>query len=132
LYLKEDKMDLYGFLKRKEMEVFKILNNISGVGPKSALYLSSCGSIEKLKDDMENGKLKVKGIGEKRMQKILLELTGMIKEMKKEENVSDEAIDALSSLGFSVKDAKELLKKIPKGIEKTEDKVKEVLKLVGK
>jgi Holliday junction resolvasome RuvABC DNA-binding subunit len=35
-------------------------------------------------------------------------------------------------LGFSVKDAKELLKKIPKGIEKTEDKVKEVLKLVGK
>lgn len=135
LYLKEDRMDLYGFLKREESEVFKVLNEISGVGPKSSLYLSSYGSLENLKNEIEKGDfhLKVKGIGEKRMQKILLELTGKIKEMEKgKEDFSDEAISALSSLGFTKKDAKELLKKVPKEIQKTEDKVKEALKLAGK
>jgi len=135
LHLKEDKMDLYGFLKKEERELFKVLNDISGVGPKSSLYLSSYGSLENLKSEIEKGDfyLKVKGIGKKRMQKILLELTGKIKEMKKEKgDSSDEAVVALSSLGFSQKDAKELLKKVPKGIEKTEDRVKEALKLAGK
>jgi len=132
LYLKEDKMDLYGFPSRAELNLFRILKGVSGVGPKISLYLSSFGSIENLKFEIEKGDfyLKVKGIGEKRMQKILLELTGKIKEAsKKKNNLPNEAIDALSSLGFSRKEAENLLKKVPKSFEKTEDKIKEALKL---
>lgn len=135
LHVKEDKMDLYGFLDKKELNLFEVLKGVSGIGPKISLYLSSFGSLENLKSEIEKGDLhsRVKGIGQKKMQKILLELTGKIKEMSKKENdLCDEAVEALFSLGFSKKDARELLKKIPKEIEKTEDKIKEALKLVGK
>src|SRR3989344_4146278 len=104
LHLKEDAAELYGFLTLEELGLFETLNEISGIGPKTAMMLASLGSLEKLKEIMEKGKLpaEIKGIGQKRMQKILLELTGKIKELGPASGFSetDEALDALVSLGF--------------------------------
>ena len=52
LHLKEDAIELYGFLTSDELELFETLNGISGIGPKTALLLSSLGPLEKLKNMM--------------------------------------------------------------------------------
>lgn len=133
LYLREDSAELYGFLNKEELDLFDTLNGISGVGPKTAMMLASLGSLEKLKEMMEAGKLppEIKGIGQKRMQKILLELTGKIKEMKVPEvDLADGTLDALISLGFPRQKAKDALIKIPEELSR-EEKIKRALKILG-
>lgn len=136
LHLKENAVELYGFLSRQELELFETLNNISGIGPKTAMMLASLGSLEKLKEMMEKGQLpgEIKGIGQKRMQKILLELTGKIKELP---NLSrsfdgDEALGALVSLGFPQAKAKEALASVPMEIQDIDQRVKEAIKILGR
>lgn len=135
LHLKEDAAELYGFLNQEELGLFETLNEISGIGPKTAMMLASLGSLEKLKEIMESGKLppEIKGIGQKRMQKILLELTGKIKELKKpnEADSADDAAEALASLGFPKQKVREVLAKIPGDISK-EERIKMALKILGR
>ncbi|MDO8559266.1 MAG: Holliday junction branch migration protein RuvA [bacterium] len=135
LHLKEDAIELYGFLGKEELELFEVLNSISGIGPKTAMMLSSLGSLEKLKEIMESGKLppEIKGIGPKRMQKILLELMGKIKELKKPGAVGpeDDAVEALVSLGFSKQKAGEVLAKISGDLSK-EERIRIAIKALGR
>ncbi|MBI2041683.1 MAG: Holliday junction branch migration protein RuvA [Candidatus Nealsonbacteria bacterium] len=135
LHLREDAIELYGFLNQEELELFGTLNEISGIGPKTAMMLASLGSLEKLKEIMESGKLppEIKGIGQKRMQKILLELTGKIKDLKKPAkiNSADGATEALVSLGFSRQKAQDALAKIPGELPR-EERIKTAIKILGR
>jgi len=137
LNVKENALELYGFLNFEEMELFEVLNNIPGVGPKIALEISSFGSLKKLKEviDKENDNVfkGISGIGRKKTQAIILELSGKIKEMeKKEKTIDNEAEMALVNLGFNRQKVKEALSKIPQEIKDTEEKIKEALKILGK
>jgi len=130
LYFREDLVELYGFLTQKELELFEILNDISGVGPKTALELCSYGDLENLKREMEKEEFyqKGRGIGKKKGQKILLELTGQIKSLTKQGPRFDQALDALVSLGFSRQRAKQALSRVPEEIREPEQRVKQALK----
>lgn len=136
LYSKEETVELYGFLSPVELELFETLNDISGIGPKTAMMLASLGSLEKLKEIMEKRELpaEIRGIGNKRMQKILLELTGKIGEIGKKsaETQEDEVVQSLVSLGFSRQKAKEALSGIPEEVRDTEKRIKEALKILGR
>lgn len=135
LYLKEEAAEFYGFLTSEELNLFETLNEVSGIGPKTALDLSVFSSIENLKKEMEKEDFykKIRGIGKKKMQKILLELSGKIKEIsKKESSENNEVLNALVSLGFPRQKVKQALEKLPKEIGSTEAKIKEVLKILGK
>jgi len=125
LLLKDKEAELYGFLSVEKLKLFKTLKSISGVGPKSALDLSFVNSLEELRDLIEKGE--IKGIGEKKLQKILLEITGKVKSIKKK--TDDDALGGLISLGFKKNQAAEALKKIG-NIEDTEQRIKEALKLL--
>ena len=65
----ERSLRLYGFFSFEELEFFKIIRDISGVGPKSALEISGLGPIEEIKKEIEKGNEKifdeVPGIGRK-------------------------------------------------------------------
>lgn len=134
LHLKEDALELYGFLTKEELELFEALMDVQGIGPKAALSLSSIGSLEALKAAIEKGDTKIfegiKGIGKKKIQKIILELTGRLRELKKDDAIgaTDEALEGLVSLGFPRQRAKEALSKVSPEIKNTEEKVKEALK----
>ncbi len=136
LHLKEEAAELYGFLTQKELEIFEVLNDISGIGPKTAMMLASFGSLQKLKEVIEKGELphEIKGIGKKRAQKILLELTGKINEISvaKKTPEADEALDALVSLGFPSQRAKNALSQVPSNIQDTEERIKKALEYLGK
>jgi holliday junction DNA helicase RuvA len=138
--VREDALDLYGFLKKSDMEFFELLLTVSGIGPKSALAILNSASPDTIKDaiyeDDASHLTKVSGIGKKTAEKIIRELkekvgiqditsdsvarTGKQKE-------SSMAIEALISLGFSADSAREAVKKIDKTLS-TQEQVKLALK----
>lgn len=78
LHVKEDAMQLYGFLKREDLAVFRLLLGVNGVGPKAAMGILSCLSWENLSfailSDDAAAIAKAPGIGKKTAQKVILEL----------------------------------------------------------
>ena len=138
LHVREDIMDLYGFLDKKDLEFFEMLISISGIGPKGAMNILSVASVETLKRAVGNEDstilTKVSGIGQKTAEKIILELKSKISgEFIDEKGGADsEAIDALVSLGYRLQEAREALKKIPHEVKEVGEKIKHALKLLSK
>ena len=140
LNVRENAMELYGFLDQKELEFFEILDGIRGIGPKAALEISSLGSLEKIKERILSKDEKlfegIPGIGKKKAMAIILELTGKIRDISEKSAFAkatvDEAEEGLVSLGFLRQEAKLALSKVSKDIKETEQRIKESLKILGK
>ncbi len=136
--VKEDALDLYGFMTHDELEFFELLMDIRGVGPKSALDIAALGSLEAIKDKVLKQDEKIfagiPGIGLKKAQTIILELTGKIKllDSLKSKASADPVQDALVQLGFTVAQAKEALATVPADIKDMEERIKLALKGLGK
>lgn len=136
----ERSLKLYGFVNFQERELFEIIRNISGVGPKAALEISVEGSLEKIKAKLGKGGnifKGVPGIGPKKAQKIVLELTGIIqasqgKAKKASASSDDEVFSALSRLGFQKEQINQAIEQLPKAIKSTEEKIKKALQILGK
>ncbi|WP_075719521.1 Holliday junction branch migration protein RuvA [Roseburia sp. 499] len=144
LHVKEDDMQLYGFLTRDDLNIFKLLLGVSGIGPKGALAVLSVMTPDDLRFAVlgEDAKAiaKAPGIGNKTAQRVILELkdklsledafeakTAHVAETNTNSlsSVKNEAVQALTALGYS---ASEALKAV-NGVELTEDiTVEEVLK----
>ncbi len=136
-YLRQDTLELYGCLGPEELDFFKFLTKISGIGPKIALTLARFGSPEKLKKEIEEKgstfTKEVKGLGSKKMKQLLLELTGKVKELEKGYiSEREEAVKALANLGFPKEQAKEAVLKVSKDVEEPEEVVEKALKMLGK
>jgi len=138
LHVREKAMDVYGFLNPEDLEMFELLISISGIGPKGALSILNAVSINTLKKAIANEEseilTKVSGIGKKMAEKIILELKNKVGDKFKDQKTGSdsEAIDALMSLGYKLKESREVLKKIPDKIEGVENRVREALKLLGR
>jgi len=135
LVVREDALDLYGFVDKFELEFFELLIGISGVGPKSALSILSLASPDTLRKAVASGNTgyltQVSGIGRKIAEKIVLELRDKIGELEGADTDLEEeaeAVLALESLGYSNREACEALRKVPADITETGAKVKEALK----
>jgi Holliday junction DNA helicase RuvA len=138
-HVKEDAMDLYGFLQKEEMELFEMLISVSGIGPKTALGLIGLSSVENLKTAIVSGKAdflhRAPGIGQKTAERIILELKSKLADeggdgSKLESDIELE--DALVDLGYDKNVSRQAIKKIPEGIVDSEKRLKEALKLLGK
>lgn len=123
LYIREDAMNLYGFLCRDDLNVFKLLIGVSGIGPKGALAILSVMSPDDLRFAVLSGDAKAiskaPGVGNKTAQRIIIELKDKLSleeafEIKSSKNssnanagstVRDEAVQALAALGYSQSDA---------------------------
>lgn len=137
--VREDASDLFGFAEKEDLSFFELLIGISGIGPKTALGILSVATTSTLKKAVVTGDVshivKVSGISKKVADKIVLELKGKIKESSDESIYSHkeevDAIEALKSLGYSHKDAREALKEMPANFS-TSQRIKEALKILGK
>ncbi len=82
LAIRENAHELYGFATREQLEFFKKLLTISGVGPKSALHILSLGPVGELCGAITRGDTEyltqVAGIGKKTAQRIVVELKGKV------------------------------------------------------
>jgi len=137
-YHKEDIQELYGFEKTEELEFFKKLISVNGVGPKSALNILKQGNVGNIKHAIINEKLdvliKVIGIGRKMAQKIILELKNKIQNIESEADNSDDSqvLDALVSLGYSLSESRQVLQEIPDSVIQIQEKIKFALKNLTK
>lgn len=135
-HVREDILDLYGFLDYKELEFFEMLINISGIGPKGALAILGITSIETLRKAIGTGDTsyltKISGIGKKTAEKIVIELRDKVGEEKTGSSLQGEldTLEALKSLGYSQNQAREALKKVPADMD-TNAKIREALKILG-
>jgi len=137
--VKEEALDLYGFLAYEGLEFFEILMGVRGVGPKSALDISDLGSLDKIKERVLRQDEKIfegiPGIGSKKAMTIILELTGKINLLTKSSSAkasADEAESALMQLGFSKQQAKTALENVPANVKDSEQRIKLALKNLGK
>ena len=121
LYIREDRIVLYGFLNNNERDFFKILLDTPGIGPKVALnVLADMGPDEFkqaiLEEDL-NLISSISGIGNKLARKIVLELKEKLKKFKLSYSLTEkvqgrqdfvyDAVEALKALGYPEKEAKQ-------------------------
>ncbi len=141
LHVREDALEMYGFLEKEELDFFETLISISGIGPKSALGILEVAPVMSLKQAIvsedETFFTKVSGVGKKTAQRLILELKTKLSKNVAPVKGSDseqmgEALEALVSLGYNQRDARKSLQEVPKNIEGVEAKVKSALKLLGK
>ncbi|MEK7646316.1 MAG: Holliday junction branch migration protein RuvA [Patescibacteria group bacterium] len=142
LAVRENALDLYGFISQKERGLFELLITISGIGPKSALGIISLIDADTLVRAVRSGStshlVKVSGIGKKTAEKIVLELkdklgglSDMSEEFSTDMSSDADTISALVALGYDAGEARDALKKISKDLTDTGAKVKAVLKLLS-
>lgn len=140
--VREDALDLYGFADQETLKFFELLITISGIGPKSALGILSAAPLSSLREAVVSGETayltKIGGIGKKIADKIVLELKGKVifgsDEVPSASGLgrSDmDALEALKSLGYTQKEARDALEGLDKSIEDTGAKVKAALRVLG-
>lgn len=137
LHVHEELVQLYGFETEEELFFFKKLNSISNIGPKSANNILSAIKLSDLKRAIVNEDMdalnKVSGIGKKTAERIIVELKDKIKKtdtLTGNGREDGDVIDALMSLGYPLKDAREVIKKIPENIKGANDRLKQALKII--
>ncbi|KXS40056.1 MULTISPECIES: Holliday junction branch migration protein RuvA [unclassified Candidatus Frackibacter] len=141
-YVREDKLRLYGFLKMSDLELFEELLGVSKIGPKGAINTLSTLSAKEFKlavakEEIETLK-RVKGIGKKTAQRLILEMKGKIdleKVLAEGDDDSsviinpekEEAVEGLLSLGYSRSEARKAVEMACKEEEITN--VEEIIRL---
>lgn len=126
--VREDAQTLYGFASKMERELFRLLIGVSGVGGNTARMIQSTYSPSELRNIIATGNAvllkNVKGLGLKTAQKIIVDLSGRMVELKGNDAASaalaagvanpvlDEALAALVMLGFQKAASEKVLRKL--------------------
>ena len=129
-HLREDAIQLFGFLSQSEKESFLLLNSVSGIGPKLALSVLSSLSVTDLVHAIQSEDAQmlatVPGIGKKSAGRIALELKDKVgkihgvcpqasaADVSELDGLYEDAFSALVNLGYRAQDAKEALKRVIK------------------
>lgn len=141
--VREDAQDLFGFISKKERDLFEMLITVSGIGPRTALNILSLASVDTLISSIKTGSVahlvKVSGIGKKTAEKITIELGDKLGAIASDDSAMSadvsrdlDAIEALKALGYDVDEARNALKKTDKDIVDTGMKIKAALKVLGR
>ncbi len=138
-YVRDDAIDLYGFLSVARLELFEKFISVSGIGPKAGIALLSQFSVEELQQSILSGDTslltKVSGIGKKTAERLILELKGTLgdalsDDVTNQSNISD-ALNALEQLGYSSHEALQALKTVDRSLS-VEEQIKTALTNLGK
>ena len=133
-YVREDAFCLYGFLTKDDLEIFKKLITVSGIGPKGGLAVLSVMSADDLRFAILAGDAKMiataPGIGKKTAERVILDLRDkismedtMIRRQMVEQSspssrqsgdnqICTEAVEALTALGYTAQEALQAVKKV--------------------
>jgi holliday junction DNA helicase RuvA len=120
--VREDSISLCGFYTESEKEMFELLISVSGIGPKLAISILSGILVDELRHAIMAGDISrivsIPGIGRKTAERLVLELKSRISSVSSEEeakipfSIKNEAIAALTTLGYNLKQAEKSVRDI--------------------
>jgi Holliday junction DNA helicase RuvA len=140
LYLREDGLELYGFLMEEELKFFELLISVAGVGPKSALNILDVAELKELaaavKESRPDLLTRASGIGRKTAERIILELKGKVQAEKSSLTVGRmetdaDLVEALVGLGYRREQAKAALQMVDEKVANLEERLKAALKILS-
>ena len=138
--VKEDAIDLYGFASEDELSFFKLLLEVSGVGPKTALGILNLAGVETLRNAIAAGDAsyltRVSGVGKKSAERIVVELRDKLAKLgygdshggRKEDA---DVLEALIGLGYSPDESRVALRQIPEETVDLNGRVREALRILS-
>ena len=141
LYVREDKLELYGFLDEGALGLFEMLNSVSGVGPKTALGVLDVDTLPNIMAAIIERRAdfltRTSGIGKKTAERIILELHNKInlsgtKTLTEQMDLDVEVEEALVGLGYARSEVKKTLSGLGKEEKTLEGRLKATLKALGK
>lgn len=142
LYVREDQLALYGATEERQIRLFETLLGVSGIGPKVALSILGAMPVDSLESAIAEGNVdlltRVPGIGRKTASRLVLELKGKLDLLaaagiSATPSAAADAMDALTSLGYSAAEIQAALSTLPKDTTlTTEDIVMHTLKRLGR
>lgn len=113
LFVREDQLKIFGFATREERDLFQLLLSVNGIGPNTAVAILSGSTVDDIKHAVVDGDArtleKIKGVGKKTAERIILELKETIKEIVtsmpidmdlQQKALVTDAVMALISLGY--------------------------------
>lgn len=137
--IRENSEDLYGFSSLAAKKLFELLISVNGIGPKAGMAILSLAQPEEVRNAIANADAnfvsKASGVGKKSAERVIVDLRDKVgnpshygsTEVVQKINKSDEALDALIALGFSLKEATLALSEIDSTLP-TEERVRQALK----
>lgn len=139
-HVREDMFALYGFLQEEELTMFELLISISGIGPKVALSILSIADVKTICTAIVNKDpsilTRVSGVGKKTAERVIIELQNKVDTFNVGDQtgtlVDQDTIEALTSLGYSVTEAREALKLVSPDITDVGARIRQTLKNLGK
>ncbi|GAC1499722.1 MAG: Holliday junction branch migration protein RuvA [Candidatus Saccharimonadales bacterium] len=140
-HIREQSYELFAFLSRENKSLFEQLLNVNGVGPKMALNILSIGSAQDVRKSFASGDVRyiqqANGVGKRLAERLVVELkdkvglvgvdleaTGLLQ--SETSLMSDEAVEALVSLGYSPADAATALQQVDPALP-TAERIKQAL-----
>jgi Holliday junction DNA helicase RuvA len=139
-HVREDALQLYGFITEEDRSVFTKLISISGIGPKLGLTILSGMPVDRFVETVSNEDVAllstIPGLGKKTASKIILELKGKLPSLDSDDGKTakdhvhaDDAISALVNLGYKKPVSEKAVQKgVSSGAESIEDIIREALK----
>ncbi|MDE1924892.1 MAG: Holliday junction branch migration protein RuvA [Patescibacteria group bacterium] len=136
--VREDAIDLYGFLSEEELSFFKQLMSVSGIGPKSALNILNTAEVAVLKRGIAGGNAasltKVFGIGKKSAERIVVELRDKVVlepasgTARGSHGDDAELVEALLALGYSAHESRQAIQSVPASLGSVNERLAAALK----
>lgn len=141
LYIRDDRIELYGFLEEQALKLFEMLNAVAGIGPKTALGILDIDTVPNLMAAIIEKRAELlsrtSGIGRKTAERIILELHSKIKlseakTLTEKMDIDIEVEEALTSLGYSRSQVKRALSETGGEAKTLEEKLKQALRSLGR
>lgn len=143
LHVREDILNLFGFLDQGERLFFTKLISINGIGPMTAIRIMSGSPFSQLVDAIKMGNVtklnKIKGVGKKTAERIILELSSALSDVQITSdaaaipyNLHEDALAALQTLGYSEKESSKAIKVVVQQNDQVtiDELIREVLKII--
>ena len=140
-HVREQSEDLFGFSTLAAKKLFELLITVQSVGPKAALAILSLGSAEQVRNAIANSDAdfvqQASGVGKKTAERVVVDLSDKVglpthygrsgDPVQLEIDTSDEALEALMALGYTLADASKALESVDKKLS-TSERVRHALK----
>lgn len=140
LHVRENELTLYGFAAREELAFFRMLLEVPGVGPKSAMSVLALAPVEVLVRSIASGDAglltKVSGVGRKTAERIVVELKSRLAHahpslVGQGAVPHADVVEALVALGYTIGQAREAVRNLPKDVTGAEEGIRAALQALG-